>query len=241
MKHSTVPSKDKPRSGQTGSSDNKIPTESIFYWYCNPCKIPNSFLRKSCNGCKKERESSRSTPSALLELAENMCIVDGDKEASQGILSLYRQSIPPYVLNVVQNMLHGPVESNGRKLNMEASLPADAIFCWQCSYCTMDNSYKRWSCGACKKKVRLIVIQSMLTYIHSHILDTEERRQVFISIATDSVGRSKRPAACSRRNDKSARFACLRDPGICGECSCDLYWDSEQIEPQMSSSKTSGF
>lgn len=133
------------------NTDLKMHTDNIFYWYCKPCKIANSFSMAACSNCEKQRTNYRSQPSAMLELAENICIANQGDDIKQVIPPIYRRSLPISILRIVQQMHEGNMSKVG--LSSDPMNP-DTFFYWQCSHCTMENSYKRWSCGTCKLKVR---------------------------------------------------------------------------------------
>lgn len=153
IKIETKQPKDKPRQILSNKSDKKLSVGSVFYWFCEPCRTPNEFLRKNCKSCDIDRNASKSSPSALLELVENVCIADDTNEAEKGIPPVHRQSIPPGVVTVVQNLLTGNDGTTNTSLNMETILLLDSVFYWQCVHCTFSNSFRRWSCKACRQKV----------------------------------------------------------------------------------------
>lgn len=130
---------------------------AVFYWYCEVCSIPNPFVQEACIKCKQERKHGKDSfgkPSALLELVENICAAAVGAEAIRSIPPIQRRSIPPQVIDAVEMMSRGSPGGKAKSLNISTLLPIDSVFYWQCLHCTMENSFRRWSCNTCKTKVR---------------------------------------------------------------------------------------
>ena len=159
-KSSQYPSKkDKNKCSPASSPEKKsqIPISSLYYWFCEPCRIPNVFNEKSCRKCNTVRKGGRdSTPSALLELVEKVCegASDVDQDLSCYIPEIHIPSVPNNVVDAVRAL-----KSNRETkfVSSSVTLSLEKLFFWRCKYCTMDNSFKVWSCKACKKKVRKFV------------------------------------------------------------------------------------
>lgn len=157
---STAPSsKENQSSAKSISAEKKFRQTigTVFYWYCELCCIPNPFIQEACIKCKRERKhgiDSFGKPSALLELVENICATAVGAEAIRSIPPIQRRSIPPQVIDAVVIMSRGSPGGKAKVLNMSTLLPIDSVFYWQCLHCTMENSFRRWSCNTCKRKVR---------------------------------------------------------------------------------------
>ena len=147
--------KSKEKHNQTVQShnavDNKIVLGSIFYWFCQPCKISNEFLQNRCKGCGQYRTSIETHSSALLELVENVCLAHGEAEAKNGIPLIHRRSIPAGIVEaVLAQSQNKPVQV----INMETQVMPDSVFYWECSHCTFNNTFRRATCKTCKRKVK---------------------------------------------------------------------------------------
>jgi hypothetical protein len=147
-------------SSKTASAEKRFRQTigTIFYWYCDLCDVTNPFVNENCGKCKQKRrrgkDCSFGKPSALLELVEHVCAVDGGVEAIMDIPPIHRRSIPPQVIDTVRKMSCGSLSEKAKLLSMSTPVPVDSIFYWQCPHCTMQNSFRRWSCITCKRKVR---------------------------------------------------------------------------------------
>lgn len=154
----TLQPKEKQKTASSSSAPEvKLPIESLFYWYCNHCQISNSLLSRTCQVCKEKRDPSRSTSSALLGFVENASQFYGEGEAHNVTPYVHQRSIPLQIQKFIQRVRKCSSDSEIARLTTPPPLHADTVFYWQCSHCTMDNSFKRWSCAACKRKVRLVV------------------------------------------------------------------------------------
>lgn len=148
--------KDKSKSTHSSSPEKKsnIPISSLYYWFCEQCKIHNVFNERSCRKCDTVTKGGRdSTPSALLQLVEKVCegANDEDQDLSCYIPEIHLPSVPKDVVDAVRAL------NNNRETKFDSNaitLSLENLFFWRCNYCTMDNSFKVWSCKTCKKKVR---------------------------------------------------------------------------------------
>lgn len=148
-------SKDK----DTPSSSNaekkiRLNLANVFYWYCSPCDCYNAFVETKCKNCRKDRKIGHyGTPSALLEIVENLCIVDNTTaDVIKDIPAINRQSIPRQVVSYVQAS-RGTEAKDLKPIDIHSHLGLETLFYWQCQHCTMENSFRLWSCKTCKRKV----------------------------------------------------------------------------------------
>ena len=166
--------KDKSKCTPTSSPEKKshIPISSLYYWFCEPCKIHNVFNERSCRKCDTVTKGGRdSTPSALLQLVEKVCegASDVDQDLSCYIPEIHLPSVPKDVVDAVRAL------KNNRETKFDSNtvtISFENLFFWRCNYCTMDNSFKLWSCKTCKKKVRKSVL---LLNVHHLVLLTSSR------------------------------------------------------------------
>ena len=128
--------KDKSRAA---NADFKLHTKDIFYWYCKHCQNSNSLSMAACTNCGEPRTNLHSQPSAMLELAENICIANQGDDIIQDIPPIYRRSLPTSIIRIVQQMRMGKMSKVGEP-SLDPANP-DTYFYWQCSHCTMENSY----------------------------------------------------------------------------------------------------
>jgi hypothetical protein len=129
---------------------------SIFYWYCRLCKVTNEFIVEMCKNCKQRRAPGTQQvgiPSCLLEIVENICVVSNANTVNQENKIIDQSYIPQNVIRSVEGILRGDYMTAKKLVNMSSPLSYDSIFHWKCSHCTVDNSYRRWSCNVCKRKV----------------------------------------------------------------------------------------
>lgn len=156
-KSSQHPSKkDKSKCSPSSSPEKKsqIPISSLYYWFCEPCKMHNVFNERLCRNCNTVTKGGRdSTLSALLQLVEKVCegANDDDQDLSCYIPEIHLPSVPKDVVDAVRAL------KKNRETKFDSSsvtLSLEKLFFWRCNYCTMDNSFKVWSCKTCKKKVR---------------------------------------------------------------------------------------
>lgn len=138
-------SPDKKRSGKPQS----IALTDLFYWVCFECETFNATIDKVCQSCHVGRAENAKTSKlqAIAEVAVNNDFVTTTEEALANISELDRQSIPELI---VAQLLEA--KYSDKKFTPHAAKPSKDIvtyFYWSCGVCTMLNSYKRGSCGAC--------------------------------------------------------------------------------------------
>jgi hypothetical protein len=129
---------------------------SVFYWYCRSCKVTNQFVEEMCKICKQRRvpgTQQMGIPSCLLEIVENACLVSTGDDETRENKTIDQSFIPQSVKRSVEYILQDDYVTAKKIVKMSPPLPMDSVFYWKCSHCTMDNSFKRWSCNVCKRKV----------------------------------------------------------------------------------------
>ena len=134
-----------------GTADTKLSFHDVIYWFCGPCKTRIVFDSNICPSCQRSKMEPSSITSVLLEIAENICIAHVDQDTLPLLPTLYRKCIPDEVLGKVQKAVQGRKHEATHDSAFNYEL--DTLFYWQCDECTMSNSFRRWSCLACKKKV----------------------------------------------------------------------------------------
>jgi hypothetical protein len=142
----------------------KVPFHDVIYWFCCECQKRIDFDLTRCPICQRSKMESSSVSSVLLEIAENVCIAHDDQDTLPLIPSLYKKCIPHEVLSKVQKALQGRNNESTEKIVFHYDL--DSLFYWHCDKCTMSNSFHRWSCLACKNKVRCFM-KDQLPYLFS--------------------------------------------------------------------------
>lgn len=132
-------------------TDGKLSFEDVIYWFCGVCKERIDFDSACCPICQRSKRDSSSISSVLLEIAENVCIAHDNQNTLPLLPALYRKCIPREVLSRVQMVVQGRRNKTTEEFTFHYDL--DSLFYWQCHECTMSNSFRRWTCLACKKKV----------------------------------------------------------------------------------------
>jgi rubrerythrin len=143
--------KDTAKKRDIGTADAKLSFHDVIYWFCGPCQTRIVFDSNVCPSCQRSKMEPSSIKSVLLEIAENICIAHDNQETLPLLPALYRKCIPDEVLGRVQKALQG--RKNEATHDSAFYYELDNLFYWQCNECTMTNSFRRWSCLACKKKV----------------------------------------------------------------------------------------
>jgi len=137
---------DKKRSSKPQSID----LNDLFYWVCSECELFNTTTDKVCQSCHVERAVNAKT-SKLLEVAEAAVnsndFVTTIEEALVNISELDRQSIPELILAQLLEAKYA--DKKFKPLAAKPSKDIATYFYWSCGVCTMLNSYKKASCGAC--------------------------------------------------------------------------------------------
>lgn len=158
---------------------------SVFYWYCRSCKVTNQFVEEMCKNCKQRRvpgTQQMGIPSCLLEIVENACLVSIGDDGRRENKTIVQPFIPQSVKRSVEHILQDDYTTAKKIVKMSPPLPMDSVFYWKCSHCTVDNSFKRWSCNVCKRKKTDDAILSPLLQIAAeaakeqlHLQDAVER------------------------------------------------------------------
>lgn len=140
------------KSSEKKSATNKQHTvnlDDIFYWVCE-CETFNAVKDRSCKSCRAAINGNAKT-SKLLEIATD--VVNNDyvsslEEAIVQIPDTDRQSIPDIVL--AQLLEAKFPDKNLSQFCKEPSTNIETFFYWSCGSCTMQNSYKKGNCYACR-------------------------------------------------------------------------------------------
>ncbi len=133
----------------SAATEVKVTLSSLFYWQCNECLHHNMFLCTQCTVCNSKK-NEKSISSALLQLVENAIQnATSIDEAKKNIAPGQIASIPTIVLNECLGTL------NKRSIHDIVDHPQKVtnFFYWNCSYCTVQNSYKVHTCKCCGGKV----------------------------------------------------------------------------------------
>jgi hypothetical protein len=131
------------------TKQHTVNLDDIFYWVCD-CEAFNTTVDRVCQSCRADRTINAKT-SKLLEIA--LDVVDNDyvaslEEAIVQIPEADRQSIPELVLaQLLEAKFAG---MNLTQFSAEPSTKIDSYFYWSCGSCTMQNSYKKSVCYACR-------------------------------------------------------------------------------------------
>ncbi len=131
------------------TSEPRTTLASLFYWQCDECTHKNIFIDRTCTKCCTKR-NERSIPSALLKLTEEATeSADSLEEARNNIAEAHRGCIPH---DVLYECFH---KTNSPKIRstMQNPRPIGKFFYWNCGFCTMQNSYKVYTCKCCSQKV----------------------------------------------------------------------------------------
>jgi hypothetical protein len=131
------------------SRQQVVHIDDLFYWVCD-CDTFNAAAYHVCKSCNVKRTSG-TRRSKLLEIAENS-VSENVTSLEEAILQVPESSRPSIPDRILAKLLESKIA--GLSLSEFCTAPStviDAYFYWTCGSCTMQNTYRKGICCACKE------------------------------------------------------------------------------------------
>jgi len=123
----------------------------LFCWFCKKCDTNNKVCDSICHSCNTPKIAN-SKRSILLGVAEN-AVAGNVKNVEEALVRIPFSDRPSIPEKLIAHLLHA--KSSGTSTTELRLEPCwtnhDTYFYWMCGACTMQNSFKRTTCSACRQ------------------------------------------------------------------------------------------